>query len=234
MSDRMTLLAEALPNWRGYLYTVARSILTPGHPDTDDLAQEGLIAMWRAVGDHDPARSPLDAYVRWRAVNRMRDVVSQRSQPTGSLAAGDGTFTQPSGVAARDEIRAHLRAHPDATGREIAAAVGLSEATVSYHRKRLHMDAEVKPAMSLDMLLDEGFNPAAAGDVLDSVIEGYMAGEICQALDVLTPAERKYVVLRFWHGAGKAEMVEAFGYEPHGLWRTAKARLAPVLAAMMA
>jgi DNA-directed RNA polymerase specialized sigma24 family protein len=229
----MDVLVEALPNWRGYLYTVAHSILPHGHPGVDDLAQEGLIAMWRAVGDHDPARAPLAAYARWRAVNRMRDVASQRSQPTGHDKAAD-VRRVPAGAEARDRIRAHLRAHPGATGRQIAAAVGLSAATVSYHRKRLHLDGEVLNDTSLDALLDEGFDPAAAGDVLDVIIEGYMAGEVCEALAVLTPAERKYVVLRFWHGAQQAELTAAFGYEPHGLWRTAKERLRPVLADLMA
>lgn len=172
--------------------------------------------------------------MRYKAVRRMRDVAGQRSKVTGAQDVGQARTKhspQASGIETRTRIRAYLRDHPGATGKQIAADLGLAQSSVSYHRKRLHDDVEAPPgATSLDALLDNGFDPTSAADVLDGIVQAYMDGQVAQALSCLTPAERKYVVLRFWHGCEPAELTAAFGYAPHALWRTAKARLAPVLA----
>ena len=48
-------------------------------------------------------------------------------------------------------------------------------------------------------------------------------GEIYDAIASLTPAQRKYVYARFWHGMTTAEMkAEVFGYDPSALWNSAK------------
>ena len=51
---------------------------------------------------------------------------------------------------------------------------------------------------------------------------------------VTAPAERRYVVLRFWGGMTTTEMRAEFGYDPKGLWATARERLRPVLADLVA
>lgn len=58
----------------------------------------------------------------------------------------------------------------------------------------------------------------------------YHHGEIHAALDSLSPREREYVIARFWTGMGPPQLQKHFGYKPDGLWRTARPKLAGVLA----
>lgn len=60
-----------------------------------------------------------------------------------------------------------------------------------------------------------------AVDVVDAVCLAYHRGEIMTAIAALSPAQRRYVYLRFWKGYQKPELVQAFGYEPHALWHRA-------------
>lgn len=64
-----------------------------------------------------------------------------------------------------------------------------------------------------------------AADLIDGADWAYHHGDIAAALDRLTPREREYVVLRFWHGYQLPEMKRHFGYDPSGLWRRAKETL---------
>lgn len=58
----------------------------------------------------------------------------------------------------------------------------------------------------------------------------YHHGEIARAVDALTPRERQYVIARFWGSLNYPELTELFGYQPQGLWRTARPKLAAQLA----
>jgi RNA polymerase sigma factor (sigma-70 family) len=65
---------------------------------------------------------------------------------------------------------------------------------------------------------------------LDGIELAYHHGEIQHALNQLTPREREYVYLRFWRGWQKPQLIGFFGYEPNGLWRTARTKLKASLA----
>lgn len=67
-------------------------------------------------------------------------------------------------------------------------------------------------------------------DLIDGAEWAYHHGEIARALDELTPAQRKYVVLRFWHGYGTWDMVDEYGYDPRGIWAGARKALISSLA----
>lgn len=228
---------DAVLDDRGrWLHAVASSMLGNARAhEHDDLYQEGLIAMWRATDSYDPDSGvPIASWLQHKARYRMLDVrngkrLTGAPEVDRSQASGDAR-----GAASREKISAHLRANPKATLKEISAATGLGVATISYHRKRMGVDAPAPSYSSLEALLDEGFDPATAGDLLDNIVAAYHRGEVAQALDVLTPAERKYVVLRFWHGLSGAELTSAFGYNPGALWTTAKKRLLPALAHLVA
>ena len=87
--------------------------------------------------------------------------------------------------------------------------------------------AATPAALSLDADRGDGI---ALADLLpgeeaitDSVLTAYHHGEIYDAIASLTPAQRKYVYARFWHGMTTAEMkAEVFGYDPSALWNSAK------------
>lgn len=53
----------------------------------------------------------------------------------------------------------------------------------------------------------------------------YHNPEIWSAIKILSPREREYIFLRFWGGYKLPEMRQHFGYEPSGLWTTAKRKL---------
>lgn len=65
---------------------------------------------------------------------------------------------------------------------------------------------------------------------LPAVELAYHRGQIAAALDRLTRREREYVVARFWGGLNYPELTAHFGYQPQGLWRTARPKLAAALA----
>lgn len=72
-------------DYRRWLYKTAADLLPGGYYDTgiDDLAQEGRVAMWRALETHDPARGALAPWVTRAARTRMRDLAWGHGQPTG-------------------------------------------------------------------------------------------------------------------------------------------------------
>lgn len=55
-------------------------------------------------------------------------------------------------------------------------------------------------------------------DALDGVMLGYHHGAILDAINRLSPAQRRYVYARFWQGLTTAELTELFHYDAHGLW----------------
>lgn len=60
----------------------------------------------------------------------------------------------------------------------------------------------------------------AAPDLLGEVEMAYHHGEIAEAIDRLSPAQKRYVYARFWLGLSGREMREMglFGYDPSALW----------------
>lgn len=233
VTDKHAVIEQHVPYWRPWLHKVAKSMLgNHDRGDEDDLCQEGLIAMWRAIDTHDPDRVPLAEWMKYRAHRRMLDVLHDK--PLTGQVTERGQHATVGGRETRDKIRAHLRAHPGARNGEIATAVGISASTVTYQMKRLHLDAPAPTVASLDMLLDYGLDPVDCGDALDRVLDAYHHGEVAASLDLLTEAERRYVTLRFWHGLTGPEIRAAFGYDAHGLWRTARERLRPALEPLLA
>jgi hypothetical protein len=55
-------------------------------------------------------------------------------------------------------------------------------------------------------------------DALDGVILAYHRGAILDAVNRLSPAQRRYVYARFWQDMGMAQLTAEFGYDPHALW----------------
>lgn len=206
-----------------------------GAAEHEDLVQEGRIAIWKALARADHSDPGLAGYVTRAAKGRMIDVVTGARRQTGHEAPEGKVITNDRGRQARDKIRAYLADHPEATGAEIARQTGLSPATVSVQRKRLDVDTEIDAPGSLDALKDAGYDGAGYEQgLLDMIVQAYMVGQIHRALEVLTPNERRYVALRFWEDRTPQELRQAFGYDPAAIWRTAKARLRPVLEEILA
>jgi RNA polymerase sigma factor (sigma-70 family) len=63
----------------------------------------------------------------------------------------------------------------------------------------------------------------------ESIDMAYHYREIRTALLYLTPRQREYVVLRFWGGYRKTELIAYFGYDPQGIWTQGKKKLSRML-----
>ena len=73
-----------LPHFRGWLFTIVRSYYPTDFAMQNDLAQEGYIAMWKALGKFDPSKAAdyQGALVLWvtkAAKMRMSDVVRRQT-----------------------------------------------------------------------------------------------------------------------------------------------------------
>jgi RNA polymerase sigma factor (sigma-70 family) len=228
-------ITRVLPDYRRWLYREAYAMIPATSADLEDLVQEGAIALWRALGTYDPDKGSLPAWLTRTARRRMLDVRSGRARATGAERDHRAEHGTSSGAESRRRIREHLAEHPDATGAQIATATGLSQATVSFHRRRLDMDTAPPLAVtSLDEFRDAGGDVDGGLDTLDAVIAAYHDGRVAQALDALTDTQRRYVRLRFWHGLGTTDLTRAFGYDPRGVWKGARDRLRQALADLVA
>jgi DNA-directed RNA polymerase specialized sigma24 family protein len=67
---------ELLQSFRPWLRTVAAGFPETQPSRVEDLAQEGWIAVWRALNKNKDDR-PLEPFLKQCAINRMRDVFSQ-------------------------------------------------------------------------------------------------------------------------------------------------------------
>lgn len=61
-----------------------------------------------------------------------------------------------------------------------------------------------------------------ASNALDAATWAYHAGDLRCALEQLTPRQRRYVVLKFWHGWSPAELDAELGPRSRALWRDAR------------
>lgn len=73
-----------------------------------------------------------------------------------------------------------------------------------------------------DIELGDTIEDLTVSDLLEHIGIAYHYGQIAQAIDRLTPQQRKYVIARFWLGLSGNEMVElgVFTYDPSALWNS--------------
>lgn len=74
-----------LPNYRRWLYAVAAELLFQHRlvKEVDDIAQEGYIAMWKALRTYDKTKGALPGYLTQAARWRMIDVAIKFKPQTG-------------------------------------------------------------------------------------------------------------------------------------------------------
>ncbi len=147
-SSRVVDVESVLPDYRRWLFAVAWRLDRTG-ATVEDLAQEGWVAMWRAMSSYDPTKGSLPSWLTRAAELRMTEVAYRGRPWTG---------------------------------------------TPSHRGVRSVIDSPVlDPFENPDDVFD-------SVDVLDGVEVAYHRGEIARALDVLSPAQRRYVIARYWLG----------------------------------
>lgn len=90
-NDEVTVLLRSYQPW---LRTVAANALASRPAWIEDLAQEGLIALWLAYRDFDPSRgTPLDYWLKFKARGAMlqviRNVGAQKRDTQREVLTGD-------------------------------------------------------------------------------------------------------------------------------------------------
>lgn len=144
-------VAELIEQHDKWLASTARFLLPANDPDVEDLEQEGRIAMWKAVGSHDPSRGhperdttgggPLTMWMRANARWRMKEVRSNRCW------TGHDSSTRPTlgGHAPRItsvHYLSELFDNQDAMANLLEAADLMQGVEMAYHR------GEIAEAMS--------------------------------------------------------------------------------------
>lgn len=92
----------------------------------------------------------------------------------------------------------------------------LSVVTDGHYTGHTGRQRSVESFPSADMDILDKAPPTLLGDIEMA----YHNGKIAEAIDRLTPAQRRYVYARFWLGLSGKEMRDlgVFGYDPSGLW----------------
>lgn len=85
---------ELVRDYRLWLLHQAAMLLPGRQAEWPDLAQEGHIAMWRALQAYDPAKGALPSWLTSRARYRMAECVQRRTW-TGKPAVRDGRNAVP-------------------------------------------------------------------------------------------------------------------------------------------
>lgn len=116
---------EVLQAYRGWLLKQAGNLVGSSRPsDVVDLAQEGWIAMWRALGTYDATRGALPAWLTSKARLRMLDCVARRYWT--------GTPSRRGSLTSVVETPLDWRDVPDASY-PVELEVQLPDVEVAYH-----------------------------------------------------------------------------------------------------
>lgn len=206
--EREPLIDAFLP----LIASIARVYRRSTSVDRDELMQEGVVGLLRALERFDPERGvPFWAYASWWVRQAMQQVVSELSGP---LVLSDRALRQLARIKAAQR-RLEQRRGRAASRRELAAGAGLSESqveklTVAELRPRaLHepANAENSDAMSVgDLLADP-----SAEDAYLSVPQRAVAAELPGLLGRLTERERTVICSRYGIGRREQTLREVAG-----------------------
>lgn len=82
------------------------------HDDADDLAQEGMIAAWRALSTHDPLKGPVDYWVKKKARLRMLELTRRRDW-VGAVDPSRKRYEPPTAAAEPEVMQEIAGTAPD-------------------------------------------------------------------------------------------------------------------------
>lgn len=120
-----------LQDYRRWLYFMAYQ-MADSPADVDDLAQEGYIAMWRALDTFDPDRGALPPWLTRAAKMRMHDVVRRDVQFGQDYKRNPGS-TDGRSVSLEALAAPELADFEDRTADRLAEGVALA-----YHHGQIH------------------------------------------------------------------------------------------------
>jgi len=198
--DREELVDSFLPLIAG----IARLYRRSSRVGRDELMQEGVVGLLRALERYDPRRGvPFWGYAAWWVRQAMQQVVSELSGP---IVLSDRALRQLARIksAQRQFEQTHRR---QAGTAELSAIVGLPQSQVESllrtERAARGLDepagADAGDGMTVGELLDD----PPAEEAYDRTCERMMAQELPRMLAQLTARERAVICCRY--GLGQRE-----------------------------
>jgi RNA polymerase primary sigma factor len=183
---------------------VARAYRRSATVDRDELMQEGVVGLLRALERYEPERGvPFWAYAVWWVRQAMQQVVSELSRP---IVLSDRAQRQLARM--KDAQRGFEQAHRrEPSCAELASLVRLPrwqiESLFCAERNTRALDEPVAGEHSEGTSLAELLADAPAQDAYDRVGQQQLAQAVPQLLGHLT--EREQTVIRSRYGLGRPE-----------------------------
>jgi RNA polymerase sigma factor (sigma-70 family) len=190
--------------------SVARIYRGTNAVDRDELMQEGVVGLLRALERYDPSLgTPFWGYATWWVRQAMQQLVSELARP---IVLSDRALRQLARV--KDARRAYAQAHGrEPSPRELAAETGLRreqiESLVAAERQPRALDAAADPGGD-GMTLGDRLADPASEQAYERVPERVAAAQVPSLLDELNRRER--AILRGRYGLdGREQSLREIG-----------------------
>lgn len=178
--------------------SIARTYRTVPAIDRNELMQDGVVGLLRALERYDPAHgTPFWAYASWWVRQAMQQLVSELAGP---VVLSDRALRQLARI--REAQRSHLQAHGEEPSLgEIAAQTGLPREQVArLIAARRNARALEEPALGDDgsaSTLRELLADPRGEDAFERVLRRLAAAHLPALLDRLNERERKIIRARY-------------------------------------
>jgi RNA polymerase sigma factor (sigma-70 family) len=184
--------------------SVARVYRRSSHIDRDELMQEGVVGLLRALERYDPDRGvPFWGYAAWWVRQAMQQVVSELSGP---VVLSDRALRQLARIK-RAQRRFEQTRRRNAATTELSAIVALPQSQVESllrtERAARGLDEPTSADASDGATVGELVVDPPAQEAYDRTCERVMAAELPRLLSHLTARERNVICCRY--GLGRPE-----------------------------
>jgi RNA polymerase primary sigma factor len=190
---------QLIDAFRPSIASVARIYRRSTRVEWEELMQEGVVGLLRALGRYDPTLGvPFWAYASWWVRQAMQQLVSQLCRP---LVLSDRALRQLARV--KDAQRRLEQAHGrEASYNEVAELVGISRSQVGSlicaERTPRGLDESAGTETGDGWTVGELLADPVAEDAYEQVPRHVLAGQVPKLLEQLTDRER--VVIRARYG----------------------------------
>lgn len=184
--------------------SVARAYRRSTAIDPQELTQEGIVGLLRALERYEPDRGvPFWAYAAWWVRQAMQQVVSELARP---MVLSDRALRQLARVK-NAQRRIEQTCRREATSAELAATVGLPQSQVESllgtERTARGLDEPAGSWAGDGATVGELLADPRAHEAYERMPERVLAEQVPALLGRLT--ERERTVIRFRYGLGKRE-----------------------------
>lgn len=198
--EREALVEHFLP----MIVSVAHAYRRSSKVDREELTQEGVVGLLRALARFEPDRGvPFWAYAAWWVRQAMQQVVSELSRP---MVLSDRALRQLARIKAAQRRFEQTRRREASTG-ELAAIVGLPQSQVESllctERSARGLDQPLGGDAGDRTTIGDLIAHPSAEEAFDRVPQQILAGQVPDLLAHLSDRERTVICSRY--GLGQPE-----------------------------